>query len=499
MLDIAGSEWRWEERGVVGSDGRAHFARVRQTLAGGCYRVFAVGDAVILMGRAGVVSTAPADVYLAQILDFYEAFPPAAGGDATATAEGMKVVFRWFYWNATEVPALALRRRDPVSNGDSSAPAPLMEEDFFMSNFVEREQPNSVSTIIGRALLCPSLRELPEYKARLARGRAEARALLAAAASARLPLTESDQVYLCRWYYARADDGPSFPPPGRLIALPHGALSYFLRYPTCDPNGVYPKLLEFRRRARAQVRAARRGDAARGASLSARGKGAAAVKGKSAARAESKPAASEKKQADAAAPAMLSDVTFVPVPAAVPVEKVDAEPAIESAGVPVAAAAPAVAAAHDVRRGQPPLPAENAAGVASAARSTEGSGTGTVASEPGRPRARGTAAELRVAGGGIAKRAQAPKRPGALQQAKALQSKACSAEGAVTDSAAPARVEPAGLLSGLRGTRLDGFLPRMWAAVLRQVQVVAGERGGLDGRAHAVRDGSGTEQGDVED
>lgn len=90
MLEAKGSSWRWEDEGTTSADGLQHYSSVRETLQGGCYRVFRKGDVVVTVQDAESDSIDPENVNLAQIIDLFE----VPDGDKTQF-EHMVVVFRW--------------------------------------------------------------------------------------------------------------------------------------------------------------------------------------------------------------------------------------------------------------------------------------------------------------------------------------------------------------------------------------------------------------------
>lgn len=246
MLDFYNSSWEWDSDGEYQEDGLLHYDKVRQTHAVGCYRVFEVGDTVILSQDEDKESIKPQDVYIAHIVDLFE--DPS---EESVDFEHMKVCFRWFYWNGSEVDDNALMKRDQLDDSTSE----LKDEDFFLSDKIE-EIPNSVMTIVGRALLCPAMHELQAYKSRLAEGRERTQALLESREKTMLEYTDNDSVYLARWFYAQ--DEPDLPPGGKLIALPKGALDHLLSHPTQDD--IYHVVQKRIRKAEQQVLRARKAE-----------------------------------------------------------------------------------------------------------------------------------------------------------------------------------------------------------------------------------------------
>lgn len=90
MLDAKGSSWQWEDEGTTSADGLQHYSSVRETLAGGCYRIFRKGDVVVTVQDPESESLEPENVNLAQCVDFFE----VPDGDE-AEFEHMIVVFRF--------------------------------------------------------------------------------------------------------------------------------------------------------------------------------------------------------------------------------------------------------------------------------------------------------------------------------------------------------------------------------------------------------------------
>lgn len=235
MLDTHGSSWAWADAGAVGADGRRHFSSARETLASGCFRIFRTADVVLTTREEEIEDTAPGRVDLGQVVDFFE--------DPRGEREHfghMVVVFRWLY-HQRDADEAALIRRDLPEDGE----ARLSASDFFLSGHVEDER-NGVEALIGKALLCPALRQISEYEERLRSGRQSTRAALAAHdSSAELGFTESDGVFLCRWFYARdpeEGEGTEIPEGGRLVALTEEALRYFLARPSARPGFVYSRM-----------------------------------------------------------------------------------------------------------------------------------------------------------------------------------------------------------------------------------------------------------------
>lgn len=123
-------------------------------------------------------------------------------------------------------------------------PTALLPSDFFMSRHIEDES-NSVESMIGKAVLCTTLHAMSDAKDRLVEGRRKSKALLACGTSGELGFTDSDDVYLCRWFYAQSADegfGTEIPETGRLVALTEEALLYFLKHSSPEPDLIYDKL-----------------------------------------------------------------------------------------------------------------------------------------------------------------------------------------------------------------------------------------------------------------
>lgn len=111
-----------------------------------------------------------------------------------------------------------------------------------MSRLIEEER-NSVDAIVGKALLCPARQSINDYRERLSEGRKKTReAMKSVDTSTELNFTESDNVYLCRWYYASSEEGKEIPDSGRLIKLTEQALQHFLNHSSPKPDFIYDEL-----------------------------------------------------------------------------------------------------------------------------------------------------------------------------------------------------------------------------------------------------------------
>lgn len=219
MLNIVNSTWRWDSTAVRDSKGLLHYTRARQTLAQGAHRMFHVGDAVILR-KGSRDSTQTPYIHVAIILDFYE----SKNNGSRRGYRSMVFTVRWLHWNREVSDAV----RESRDRADWSVCA-LELDDFFLSDTIEK-QPNSVMTIVGRALLSPSSSELDALRTRLDAGIVAAQIVLWSGAAEELEFSENDRIILVRWFLAGAV--LPLPIPFKLHAMPLGSLQALLERPS---------------------------------------------------------------------------------------------------------------------------------------------------------------------------------------------------------------------------------------------------------------------------
>lgn len=234
------------------SQGCPRYQTVRHTLDGQCFREFSVGDCVVLSKRGDAddepeTALEPQNVYLAQIVDMFEDDSDASGDGGGEDSEdtpydSLKILLRWFYYHDDEeANREAIAKREFGSRRGGVERRALAKDDFFFSDFVDEQEINNVTCIIGRAFLCASEAEARGTRKKLQDGKQKSRKIMCeyqrVGKDRRIPCgpleaTENDGVYLCRWFYKTDSEFNA-----RSVRwLPDGVLEHLVSHPTRKRN-----------------------------------------------------------------------------------------------------------------------------------------------------------------------------------------------------------------------------------------------------------------------
>lgn len=231
LLDNEDSSWSWPSLFTSEDiDTTLHYTTVRQTFQDATYRTFAVGDVVIIsqdgLDRPADAAAAlhPDRVNLAQIVDM---FAPLAEEPPPQPM----LIYRWFYsrygCDEREDSATIDAARAKVARRERHD-VPIEVDDFFFSDFVDANAPNSVMTILGRAWLAESKAEELDMRRRVVTQKIRTAQVVKRGRGGELVATANDRVYLSRWFHdTSAKEGEQ-----AYRWLPEGALKVLLDRPT---------------------------------------------------------------------------------------------------------------------------------------------------------------------------------------------------------------------------------------------------------------------------